>query len=76
MHNTYINVFEAKIDKASSRRESNPRTPGLCSQCSATELRQPDNHQPSQSSIGTAQVVLNTSVAHLAVPQYVPLESC
>ena len=33
-----------------------PGTPGLCSQCSATELRQPDNHQPSQSSICTAQV--------------------
>ena len=24
MHNTYINVLEAKIEKASSRRESNP----------------------------------------------------
>ena len=24
-----------------------PRTPGLCSQCSTTELRQLDNHQPS-----------------------------
>ena len=35
-----------------------PRTPGLYSQCSATELRQPDNHQPSQSSICTAQVGL------------------
>ena len=27
-----------------------PRTPGMCCQCSATELWQPDNHQPSQSS--------------------------
>ena len=35
-----------------------PRTPGLCSQCSATELRQPDIHQPPQSSICTAQVGL------------------
>ena len=26
---------------------------GLCSQCSTTELQQPDNHQPSQSSICT-----------------------
>ena len=43
-----------------------PRTPGLFSQCSATELRQPDNHQPSQSSICTAQVGLKASVAHLA----------
>ena len=41
-------------------------TSGLSRQCSATEPQQPDNHQPSQSSICTAQVVLNTSVAHLA----------
>ena len=33
-----------------------PRTPGLCSQYSATELWQLDNYQPSQSSIYTAQV--------------------
>ena len=26
-------------------RYSEPRIHGLCSQCSATELRQPDNHQ-------------------------------
>ena len=34
-----------------------PRTLGLCSQCSGTELQQPDNHQSSQFSICTAQVV-------------------
>ena len=34
-----------------------PRTPWLCTQCSANELRQPDNHQPSQSSMYTAQMV-------------------
>ena len=34
----------------------------------ATEPRQPDNHQPSQSS---PQVVLNASIAHLAATQYV-----
>ena len=39
-------------------RQSN--TGHLC-QCSATEQWQPDNHQPSQSSICTAQVVLNPS---------------
>ena len=33
-------------------------TSGLSRQCSATELRQLDNHQPLQSSICTAQVVL------------------
>ena len=41
-------------------------TSGLSRQCSATEPQQPDNHQFSQSSICTAQVVLNASVAHLA----------
>ena len=46
--------LEAQIEeseKAGSRLEL--RTPGFCSQCSATELRQPDNHQPPQSSICT-----------------------
>ena len=50
-------------------------TSGLSRQCSATEPQQPDNHQPSQSSICTAQVVLNASVAHLAATQYVPSEN-
>ena len=50
------------------------RTPCLCSQYSATELRQPDNHQLSQSSICTAEVVLSASVSHLAATQYVPSE--
>ena len=45
-------------------------TSDLSCQCSATELRQPDNHQPSQSSICTAQVVLNASVAHPAATQW------
>ena len=31
---------------------------GLSCQCSAAELRQPDNHQPSQSFLCTAQVVV------------------
>ena len=35
-----------------------PRTPGLSCQYSATELGQPDNHQPSQSYICTAHVRL------------------
>ena len=48
-------------------------TSDLSRQCSATELWQPDNHQPS---IGTALVVLNASVAHLAVTQYVLSELC
>ena len=43
-----------------------PRTPRLSHQYSAAEPRQPDNHQPSQSSICTAQVVRNASVAHPA----------
>ena len=49
-------MFEVKIEeseKAGNHLEFEPRTPGLCSQCSATELRQLDNHQPSQFSIRT-----------------------
>ena len=58
-----LRCYEAKIEeseKAGSRWELNQDTSGLGSQCSATELRQPDNHQPSQSSICTAQVELNS----------------
>ena len=33
------------------------RTPSLCSQCSATELQQLDNHQPPQSSISPNRVL-------------------
>ena len=75
-----INEFgcnEAKIDKSEKRRQPpgvEPKTLGLSRQCSATEPRQLDNHQPSQSSICTAHVVLNASVAHLAATQYVPSE--
>ena len=39
-----------------------PRPSGLRHQCSATELQQPDNQQSSQSTIHTAQVVVNASV--------------
>ena len=45
-------------------------TSGLTHQCSACEPWQPDNHQPSQSSTCTAQVVLNASVTHPAATQY------
>ena len=38
----------------------------MCCQCSATELQPAGNHQPSYSSPCTAQVVLNSSVSHLA----------
>ena len=37
------------------------------------DVRQ-DNHQPSQASYVTTQVVLNASIAHLAATQYVPSE--
>ena len=53
--------YEAKIEESEKGRQPSgvePRTPGWCRQCSATELRQADNHQPPQSSICTAQVVL------------------
>ena len=42
--------FEAKIEeseKAGSRRESNPGHPACAASALTTELRQPDNHQPS-----------------------------
>ena len=66
-----INEFRSYEVKVGSPWESNQDTSGLSSQCSATEPQQLDNHQPSQSSICTAQVVLNASVAHLAATQYV-----
>ena len=77
-----INEFrcnEAKIEESEKGRQPpgvEPRTTsGLSRQRSATEPRQPANHQPSQSSICTAQVVLNASVAHLTATQYVPSET-
>ena len=47
-----------------------PKTPGLSHQCSARELRQPDNQQPPHFSVCTLRVVVNASVAHLAATQY------
>ena len=64
-----MNLDEAKIEAKIEESEK-----ASSHQCSATEPRQPDNHQPSQSSIYTAQVVLNASVTHLAATQYVPSE--
>ena len=54
-----------EIKKAGSWQELNPGTSSLSCQWSA-------NHQPSQSSIYTAQVLLNASVTHMATIQYVP----
>ena len=54
--------YEGKIEESVKGRQSpgiEPRTPGLCSLRSATDLWQPDNHQPSLSSICTAQVGLS-----------------
>ena len=67
--------YEAKIEESEKGRQPpgiEPRTPGLCSQCSATELRQPDNHQPPQSSICTAQVGLKC----LSCNTWQPLSMC
>ena len=63
-----------KWKRPAGARSPTQDTSGLSRQCSATEPWQPDNHQPSQSSICTTQVVLNASVAHLAATQYVPSE--
>ena len=47
------------------------RIPGLCSQCSATELRQPNNHQPSQSSMCiTSSTIFTYRIQHLALYFY------
>ena len=48
---------EVKIEESEKGHQPprcEPRTPCLNRQCSATELWQPDNHQPSQSSTCTA----------------------
>ena len=45
---------------------TNSSAPGMSYQCFTTELLQPDNHFAPQSSIHTAQVVLNASIAHSA----------
>ena len=73
--NLLIGCYEAKVEeseKAGSHWESNPghlwlEPPVLCQW--PTDPRQLDNHQLSQSSICTAQVVLNASVTHLAATQ-------
>ena len=41
----------SKVKHYLARQPFCERTPGLSRQCSATEPRQPDNHQPSQSSL-------------------------
>ena len=61
--------YEVKIEESEKPavvRSRTQDTSGLSRQCSATEPQQPDNHQPSQSSMCTAQVALNAPVAHLA----------
>jgi len=50
-----------KLAVAGSQTED---TSGLSCKCSATEPEKLDNHQPPQSCILTAQMVLNASVAH------------
>ena len=54
----HIKRYYRGSEKGRQSPRIKPRIPGLCSQCSATELWQPDNHQPPQSSICTAQVGL------------------
>ena len=52
----------------------NSGTPGLCSWCSTTELRQLENHQPSQSSTCTALVELShASSSHSVCAVRTPL---
>ena len=58
--------IERKVKRPAVSGSRTQNTSGLNHQYSATEPQQPDDHQPSQPSIYTAQVVLNASVAHLA----------
>ena len=54
--------YEVKIEESEKPAVAGSRTQdtsGLSRQCSATEPQQPDDHQPSQSSMYTAQMVLN-----------------
>ena len=46
---------QRKVKKPAVAGSRTQDTSGLSRQCSATEPQQPDNHQPSQSSICTAQ---------------------
>ena len=62
------------LNYAESEKAGSQTTLALSRQCSATEPRQPGYHQPSQSSICTAQEVPNDPAAHLAATQYVPSE--
>ena len=43
-----------------------PRTPGLCSQCSATELRQLDNHQPHNNVLAHAEWLPSVQLRHFS----------
>ena len=63
-----------KAKRPVAARSRTQDTSGLSLQYSVTEPRQLDNHQPPQSSMCTAQVVLNASVTHLAATQHVPSE--
>ena len=65
---------QRKVKRPAVAGSQTQDTSGLSHQYSVTEARHTDNHQPSQSSICTAQVVLNASAAHLAATQYVPSE--
>ena len=48
-----------EVKRSTVTRSQTQDTSGLSHQCFATELQQPDNYQPTQSSICTVQVVLN-----------------
>ena len=69
-----VRCYEAQIEESEKGQQPSgvePRTP-LAWVASALPLT--TNHHPSQSSMYTAQVVLNASVAHPAATQHVPSE--
>ena len=69
--------YEAKIEESKRlavTRSWTEDTSGLSCQCSATDLRQPDNYQPSQSSICTAIISIThkTALGFATPPRHPP----
>ena len=58
-----VRCYEAQIEESEKRpaaaRSRTQDTSGLSRQCSGTEPRQPDNHQPSQSSMCDSRTTTN-----------------
>ena len=51
--------YEVRVEESKKAAVARPGVLVLSNQCSTTELQLPNNHQPSQSSMRTAQVLVN-----------------